>query len=104
MRDDAGKLDRQGRVSKELRLYSIEERGSLKAFKQTILDNSLCSSRMGPGLATSKIGTRSSLDNGTEPALQPRDDIPISILIYIVQQTVIIVATSREENYILDQI
>lgn len=52
MRDDAGKLDRLWRVLKELRLYSIEGE-SLKVFTQTTLDDSLCSSKMGPELAIS---------------------------------------------------
>ena len=63
---------------------------------------------MGPGLAISlslsQIGSRSSLDNRTKPALQPQDDIPISVLLYIAQQRVIIVAISEGENYILGQI
>ncbi|ELK02035.1 Fatty acid-binding protein, heart [Pteropus alecto] len=51
-----------------------------------------------------QIGIKgSSLDNRTEIALQPRDDIPISVLLYVVQQKVMIVAMPKE-NYNLDQI
>lgn len=54
--------------------------------------------------ALSQTGARSSLDNRPEPARQPRNDILISVLLYKVQHRVIIVATSKEKNYIPDQI
>ena len=83
----------------------------MQAFAQTMRDESLCSSTwaqdwqsLSLSLSLSQIGSRSSLDNSTKPALQPQDDIPISVLLYIAQQRVIIVAISEGENYILGQI
>lgn len=65
---------------------------------QTVLDDFVLKQN-GPktgNLSLSQMATRSFLDNRTEPALQPRDDIPISVLPHIIQQKVIIVAISEE--------
>lgn len=73
VRDDAGMLDRLWRVLKELRLYSIEE-GESWRLSSRIHWTTLCApaEQAQDWQPLSQIGTRSSLENRTEPALQPR--------------------------------
>lgn len=64
---------------------------------QTVLDDSVLKQN---GPRTGNLSLRWApevvLDNRTEPVLQPRDGIPLSVLPYIIQQKVIIVTTSKE--------
>lgn len=97
MRDGAGK-------SLKGTLTGFHRRGSTEGFCG-VHWTTICALPEWPGtgklaLSLSARQQKKFSDRRTEPALQRRDDIPISVLLYIVQQKVIIVATSTGENYI----